>query len=104
MECTKAIIPALPSRASGSERLAGQVLTAAAKRLLFIRAALIFASFEVSIFVIALSLTIWAFEDNALEKWCMRCAFGADRKLLPDAYRDAESQLKAYGEAIKGVQ
>lgn len=86
------------------ERLAGRVLTATAKWLIGMRAALIFSGLEVSIFVLAVSVTIWGFEDDALEKWCNRCAFGSGRKLLADAYEDADSQIKAYGEALKEVK
>jgi hypothetical protein len=83
------------------ERLAGQALSWAAKRLLLARAALVFASLEVSIFLLAVSIVIWYFEDDALQKWCDRCAFGLKCKSLTDAYRSADMQLYKFGEALK---
>jgi hypothetical protein len=83
------------------ERLAGQALSWTAKRLLLARAALVFASLEVSIFLLAVSAIIWYFEDDALQKWCDRCAFGLKRKSLTDAYGSADTQLYMFGEALK---
>lgn len=72
-----------------------------ATRLLLARTALVFATLEVSIFVLFVSLVIWSFEDNALEAWCDRSAFGAKRKTLSDAYRNADTQMRKYEEALK---
>ena len=83
------------------ERLAGQALSWAAKRLLLARAALVFASLEVSIFILAVSLIVWYFEDDALQKWCDRCAFGAKRSSLADAYTSADTQMRLFGDALK---
>lgn len=83
------------------QRLVGNALSWAAKRLLLARAALIFASLEVSIFVLAISAIIWYFEDDALQKWAERCAFGAKRKLIADSYSTAQIQIDRYGEALK---
>lgn len=83
------------------ERLAGRIALAAAERLLLARAALVFASLEVSIFVLAVTLLIWYFEDDALQKWCDRSAFGSHRKDFKDAYGKAETQLDAYGKSLK---
>lgn len=83
------------------QRLAGQAATWAAKRLLLARAALVFASLEVSIFLLAISAIIWYFEDDALQKWTDRCAFGLKRKKLDDAYATAEIQVRQFGEALK---
>lgn len=83
------------------QRLVGQAASLVAKRLLLARAALIFASLEVSIFLLAISAIIWYFEDEALQKWADRCAFGAKRKSLPDAFSTAEIQIQRYGEALK---
>lgn len=83
------------------QRLAGKALTTVATRLLLARAALVFASLEVSIFILFVSVVIWSFEDNALEEWCDRSAFGAKRKSLSDAYRNADTQMRKYDEALK---
>lgn len=85
------------------ERLVGKAITAAATRLLLARAALVFASLEVSIFLLFVSGVIWVFTDDALEKWCDRCAFGAKRKALPDAYNNAATQKKQFDEALLEV-
>jgi len=85
------------------ERLAGKAITAVAARLLLARAALVFASLEVSIFLLFVSGVIWVFTDDALEKWCDRCAFGAKRKALPDAYTNAITQKKQFDEALLEV-
>lgn len=83
------------------QRLAGQVLNWAAKRLLLARAALVFASLEVSIFLLAVSAIIWYFEDDELQKWCDRCAFGSKRKTLSDSYGNADTQLQKFEDALK---
>lgn len=85
------------------ERLIGKAITAAATRLLLWRAALIFATLEVSIFVLAVSGVIWYFEPDALEAWCDRCAFGAKRNELSDRYTSGDKQLEAYSEALREV-
>lgn len=59
------------------------------------------ACVEVSIFILFVSVVIWSFEDNALEEWCDRSAFGAKRKTLTDAYRNADTQMRKYDEALK---
>lgn len=51
-------------------------------RRLLAPAALVFASLEVSIFLLFVSGVIWVFTDDSLEKWGDRCAFGAQRKLM----------------------
>ncbi|WKZ87113.1 hypothetical protein N5B55_20330 [Ralstonia pickettii] len=86
------------------ERLIAKALTTAATRLLLARAALVFASLEVSIFVLAITLIIWSFEDDALQKWCDRCAFGLKRAQLQDSYKTAESQLAAFNKALTGAE
>jgi hypothetical protein len=83
------------------ERLAGQLLSAAAKRLLLARAALVFASLEVSIFLLVITLFIWYFEDDALQKWCDRSAFGIKRSSLKDSFQSATTQVEKYQEALK---
>jgi hypothetical protein len=83
------------------ERLAGRAFTIAAKRLILARAALVFASLEVSIFLLAVSAIIWHFEDDALQKWCDRCAFGIRRRSFKDSYVGSETQIRIYGEALK---
>jgi hypothetical protein len=85
------------------ERMAGRALIGVAEWLVFGRAALLLAGMEVSIFVLFVSGVIAIFDDDALQTWCDRCAFGVRRKELPDSYTDAERQLKAYAEALKGV-
>lgn len=72
-------------------------------RRLLAPAALVFASLEVTIFLLFVSGVIWVFTDNALEKWCDRCAFGAKRKLLSDAYTNAITQKKQFDEALVEV-
>lgn len=86
------------------ERLTAKALTTSATRLLLARAALVFASLEVSIFVLAVTLIIWYFEDDALQKWCDRCAFGLKRPQLQDSYKTAESQLAAFNIALTGAE
>lgn len=49
------------------ERLAGRVVGWAAAELFAARAALVFASLEISIFVLLVSLAIFKFEDDALQ-------------------------------------
>jgi hypothetical protein len=56
---------------------------------------------EVSIFLLAVSAIIWYFEDDALQGWCDRCAFGLKRNSLKDAFSDASVQLQKYGDALK---
>lgn len=85
------------------ERMVGQVLKSVATRLLLARAALVFASLEVSIFILFVSGVIWVFTDDALEKWCDRCAFGFKRKSTPDAYTNADRQKEQFDEALKEV-
>ncbi len=85
------------------ERLAGQALKSVATRLVLARAALVFASLEVSIFLLFISVVIWGFTDDALEKWFDRCAFGAKRKALPDAYTHAIMQKRQFDEALVEV-
>jgi hypothetical protein len=85
------------------ERLIGKSITSVATRLILARAALVFASLEVSIFLLFVSVVIWAFADDALEKWCDRCAFGTKRKSLPDAYTNASMQKKQFDEALQEV-
>ncbi len=85
------------------ERLAGQALKSVAARLLLARAALVFASLEVSIFLLFVSGLIWSFTDDVLEKWCDRCAFGAKRKVMTDAYTNANTQKKQFDEALVEV-
>ncbi len=85
------------------ERLIGKAITAAATRLLIARAALVFASLEVSIFLLFVSSVIWSFTDDAMEKWCDRCAFGIGRKVLTDAYLNAITQKKQFDEALVEV-
>ena len=86
------------------ERMIGRALTAAAERLLLARAALVFASLEVSVFLLAVTVIIWYFEDDALEKWCDRCAFGLKRKVVKDPYIAADSQIKGFTAALTGVE
>ncbi|WP_439893595.1 T6SS effector BTH_I2691 family protein (plasmid) [Ralstonia sp. 25C] len=86
------------------ERLIAKALTTAATRLLLARAALVFASLEVSVFVLAVTFIIWYFEDDALQKWCDRCAFGLKRAQLQDSYKTAESQLAAFNKALTGAE
>lgn len=86
------------------ERMIGKLITQAAARLLLARAALVFASLEVSIFLLFLTFIIWGFSDDDLQKWCDRCAFGLKRKTLPDAYKATEPQLKAFHAALTGVE
>lgn len=83
------------------ENLAGRIVAAAAARLLLARAALVFASLEVSIFVLVLTIIIWYFEDDALQKWCDRSAFGSHKQDFKDAYRDADKQFEAYADSLK---
>jgi hypothetical protein len=83
------------------ENLAGRIVAAAAVRLLLARAALVFASLEVSIFVLVLTIIIWYFEDDALQKWCDRSAFGSHKQDFKDAYRDANKQFEAYADSLK---
>jgi hypothetical protein len=85
------------------QRLAGKAITAVATRLLLARAALVFASLEVSIFILFVSGVIWVFTDDELQKWCDRCAFGAKRKSLSDAYPNTDTQMNRFGEALKEV-
>lgn len=85
------------------ERLVGKAITAAATRLLLARAALVFASLEVSIFLLFVSGVIWVFTDDALETWCDRCAFGTKRKALSDAYNNVITQKKQFDEALTEV-
>lgn len=85
------------------ERLTGQALKSVATRLLLARAALVFASLEVSIFLLFVSGVIWVFTDDYLEKWCDRCAFGVGRKVLSDAYLNAITQKKQFDEALVEV-
>jgi hypothetical protein len=82
------------------ERLVGQALGWAARRLLLARAALVFASLEVSIFLLAVTAIIWYFEDDALQKWSDRCAFGLKRRELVDHFMSADMQMKKFGEAL----
>lgn len=86
------------------QRLVGRAITVVATRLLVARAALVFASLEVSLFVLFVSGVIWVFTDDELQKWCDRSAFGANRsKVLADAYPNAEIQMKRFGEALREV-
>lgn len=85
------------------ERLIGKALSAAATRLLLARAALVFASLEVSIFLLFVSVVVWDFTDDALQKWFDRCAFGEKRKSLPDAYTSTIMQKKHFDEALQEV-
>jgi hypothetical protein len=83
------------------ENLAGKVIGSVATRLLAARAALVFARLEVSIFLLAVTVIIWYFEDDALQKWCDRSAFGSHKDDFADAYRDATKQLEAYTQSLK---
>jgi hypothetical protein len=85
------------------QRFAGEAITWAAKRLVFWRAGLLLASIEVSVFLLFLTGVIWAFEDDALEKWLDRCAFGLLRDELSERHLDADTQMKAYLEALGEV-
>lgn len=86
------------------KRLVGRLALAAAQRFLLMRAALMLASIEVAIFVLLVTLVIWYFEDDALQKWCQRCAFGLERMQTSDRYIKADDQLKAFDEALTGVR
>lgn len=85
------------------ERLAGKAITWVATRLLLARAVLVFASLEVSIFLLFVSGVIWVFTDDALEKWCDRSAFGVKRKTLADAHTNSIPQKKQFDEALLEV-
>jgi hypothetical protein len=80
-----------------------RVLLSSAKHLLAMRAALFLASIEVSIFVLAVTVLIWTFEDDALEKWCKRSAFGLERKKERLAYTSAEKQGQELSDALTDV-
>jgi hypothetical protein len=86
------------------ERMIGKLIGQAAARLLLARAALVFASLEVAIFLLALTFIIWYFTDDDLQKWCDRSAFGLKRNSLPDAYKGGEPQLKAFRAALTGAE
>lgn len=86
-----------------AKRTIGTFAIGAAEELVALRAALFLASIEVSIFVLAVSVVIWSFDDDALEKWCDRSAFGAKRKELKDAYKTEQKQTVAFNEALVGI-
>jgi hypothetical protein len=79
------------------------MVVSAAQRLLLARVALMFASLELSIFVLALTVFTWYMEDDSLQKWCDRSAFGLVRNKLSDRYMNSDSQEKALIAAIKDV-
>jgi hypothetical protein len=84
-------------------RFAGQAATRIAGWAVAQRAALMLASIEVSIFVMAVSMLIGAFEPNALQVWCTNSAFGKDRKKSKEAYVNTDQQeygfMQAFSEA-----
>ncbi|MES2016036.1 MAG: T6SS effector BTH_I2691 family protein [Pseudomonadota bacterium] len=81
----------------------GNVAQAAAKRVLAMRAALFLATIEVSIFVLAVTILIWSFEDDRLEKWIKRSAFGLERKKERLAFTSAETQGQELANALADI-
>lgn len=82
---------------------AGELAKHAAARVLAMRAALFLATIEVSIFILAVTILIWTFEDDLLEKWCKRSAFGIDRKRERLAFTSAEKQASELATALSDV-
>jgi hypothetical protein len=77
-------------------RFVGEVALKGGTRLLSMRAALTLASLEVSIFVFFVSAVIYAFEPDALEKWCDNSAFGKERHKNFGAYTKPQQQESAF--------
>jgi hypothetical protein len=86
-----------------STRVLGEVTIAVGARVLAARAALMLASLEVSLFVLSISVIIWVLEDDQLEKWCDRSAFGLKRQKLEDRYQTAEEQRAFLFSALSAV-
>lgn len=80
-----------------------RVVLGTARHLLAIRAALFLATIEVSIFVLVVTILIWSFEDDMLEKWCKRSAFGRERTKERLAYTSAEKQGQELADALADV-
>jgi hypothetical protein len=96
-----------PTMAVVSEKIAqrwgAKVVGHAAKKLLVLRGALFLATIEVSIFMLAITVLTWTFEDDLLEKWCKRSAFGLERKRERLAFTSAEKQGLGLADALVDI-
>jgi hypothetical protein len=64
------------------------------------RAILIFGGIECTLAMLAIDLLIWRFNDDDLQIWCKRCAFG---RLKSNRVLNAASQKNSFDDALREV-
>jgi hypothetical protein len=91
---------AVPAARVLAEKIGWAALDVAAKRLLYARAALMFAEMGVTLAVIAVQIQIWYFNDDELQDWCGECAFAFD---IQKRTKNIEAQKSGLAKALKEV-